>query len=71
VVHNISSIVSSFLHRLDQCCLLGDTVDVNLDVSKLRKMSCGMKKGATLIFIVNGDPTHRAVANTDIEGRNG
>jgi hypothetical protein len=25
----------------------------------------------TLIFIVNGDPTHRAVTNTDIEGRNG
>jgi hypothetical protein len=45
-------------------------------------MRCGMKKRSnnmvnpkgdktTLIFIVNDDPTHRAVANTDIEGRNG
>ena len=25
----------------------------------------------TLIFIVNGDPTHVVVTNTDIEGRNG
>jgi hypothetical protein len=25
----------------------------------------------TLIFIVNGDPTHIAVTNTDIEERNG
>jgi hypothetical protein len=24
-----------------------------------------------LIFIANGEPTHRAVTNTDIEGRNG
>jgi hypothetical protein len=25
----------------------------------------------TLIFIANGEPTHRAVTNTDIEERNG
>jgi len=33
-VHSISFIITSFLHRLDQGCLLGDTFDVNLDVGK-------------------------------------
>ena len=33
-VGSISFIITSFLHRLDQSCLLGYTFDVNLDVGK-------------------------------------
>jgi hypothetical protein len=32
------SIITSFLHCLDQSCLLGDTLDVNLDVGQRKTL---------------------------------